>query len=271
MADLAGLAGMTSGASGANGQEWSIHEVVRVTGTTSRTLRHYDRLGLLTPSRTGPGGVRFYDEDGLLRLQRILLLRGLGLSLPLIADALASEPDLARALRTHLVQLERERDRVERQIRSVRRTIEAREGGEQLMADDMFDGFDHTRYQEEVEQRWGRQAYADSDRWWRTLSADDRRAWKDRVARLGADWNEAARRGVAPDSDEAQSLARRHAEWLGGIPGTPGSETGRPTKEYVLGLGEMYVADPGFSANYGGAEGATFVRDALTVYAERHL
>jgi hypothetical protein len=33
----------------------------------------------------------------------------------------------------------------------------------------------------------------------------------------------------------------------------------------------MYVADPRFAANYGGVEGATFVRDALAVYAERHL
>jgi DNA-binding transcriptional MerR regulator len=252
-------------------QEWSIHEVVRATGTTSRTLRHYDRVGLLSPSRIGSGGVRFYDEDGLLRLQRILLLRGLGLSLPLIANALAGEPDLTRALRLHLRQLEQERDRVERQIRSVRRTIEKRNGGEPLMAEDMFDGFDHTQYRDEVEQRWGERAYADSDRWWRGLSDSDRRAWGDRAARLGADWTDAAARGIAPDSDEAQSLARRHVEWLGGIPGTPGSEAGRPTKEYLLGLGEMYVADDRFAANYGGADGATFVRDALTVYVERHL
>jgi MerR family transcriptional regulator, thiopeptide resistance regulator len=30
--------------------------------------------------------------------------------------------------------------------------------------------------------------------------------------------------------------------------------------------GEMYVADPRFAANYGGAEGAAFVRDALLAY-----
>jgi DNA-binding transcriptional MerR regulator len=252
-------------------REWSIHDVVRLTGTTSRTLRHYDQVGLLAPSRTGAGGVRFYDEDGLLRLQQILLLRGLGLSLSLIADALAGEPDLTRALRSHLRQLEGERDRVERQIRSVRRTIETREGGEQLMADEMFDGFDHTQYRDEVEERWGAQAYAEGDRWWRGLSAGDRRAWKDSAAQLGADWVDAAARGIAPDGDEAQALARRHVEWLGGIPGTPGSEVGRPVKEYVLGLGEMYVADPRFAANYGGLDGATFVRDALVAYAERHL
>jgi hypothetical protein len=39
----------------------------------------------------------------------------------------------------------------------------------------------------------------------------------------------------------------------------------------VLGLAEMYVADPRFAQNYGGPEGAAFVRDALRAYAERML
>lgn len=37
-------------------EEWSTQEVVKATGITSRTLRHYDRIGLLPPSRTGYGG-----------------------------------------------------------------------------------------------------------------------------------------------------------------------------------------------------------------------
>ena len=233
-----------------------MHEVTKVTGTTSRTLRHYGQVGLLQPSRTGAGGVRFYGEDALVRLQRILLLRELGLSLPVIAQVLAGGQGLGDALQTHLLLLEQERDRVERQIASVRRTIEKKGRGEPLMAEDMFDGFDHTQYQDEVERRWGQQAYADSDRWRRGLSAHERRAWQDRVAQLGADWQEAAGRGIAPDSDEAQALAGRHVEWLGNIPGTPGSGTGRPSKEYVVGLGQMYVDDERFAANYGGAQGA---------------
>jgi hypothetical protein len=33
----------------------------------------------------------------------------------------------------------------------------------------------------------------------------------------------------------------------------------------------MYVDDERFAANYGGAEGARFVRDAMRVYAEANL
>jgi len=53
--------------------EWSIQDVARSAGTTSRTLRHYDDIGLLPPSRVGGNGYRYYDEDALVRLQRILL------------------------------------------------------------------------------------------------------------------------------------------------------------------------------------------------------
>ena len=48
-----------------NGEEyrvdWSIQEVARMAGTTSRTLRHYDSIGLLPPSRVGSNGYRRYD------------------------------------------------------------------------------------------------------------------------------------------------------------------------------------------------------------------
>lgn len=139
------------------------------------------------------------------------------------------------------------------------------------MAEEMFDGFDHTRYQAEVEERWGADSYAAGDKWWRGMSDADRTAWLGRAKTLGADWLAAAESGVAPDSAEAQDLARRHAEWLVGIPGTPGHGSAGPDKGYLLGLADMYVADERFAANYGGHDGAVFVRDALRVYAEREL
>ena len=135
--------------------EWSIQEIARLVGTTSRTLRHYDAIGLLAPSRIGSNGYRWYDGPALVRLQRILVLRELGLPLPAIQRALRDEQDAAAALREHLTLLRREQRRLERQAASVERTIAALDSGGRLMAENMFDGFDHTQYKEEVEQRWG--------------------------------------------------------------------------------------------------------------------
>lgn len=246
---------------------WSIQEIARLAGTTSRTLRHYDDVGLVPPSRIGANGYRYYDEAALVRLQRVLLLRELGLGIPAIADVIEGQRDDREALRVQLALLRQEQERVARQIASVESTIERLEGGEQLMAEDMFDGFDHTQYKEEVEERWGAGAYAKGDAWWRGLSEAEKAGFQKVVSDLGRDWSEAAARGVEPESGEAQALAHRHFEWLRGIPGTPGGGAAGPTREYFVGLAEMYVADPRFAANYGGEQGAGLVRDAMLVYA----
>lgn len=249
--------------------ERSIQQVAKLAGTTSRTLRHYDDIGLLPPSRIGHNGYRYYDEATLIRLQRVLLLRELGLGLPQIAEVIAAEADEAAALTTHLSLLRQEQDRLARQITAVQHTINSIQGSENLMAKNMFDGFDHTVHQEEVEQHWGKDSYARSDSWWRSLGTDGQESWKLRVNELNHDWIGAATDpGIAPDSPQAQELARRHVQWLTSVPGTPAADHEADTKAYVIGLAEMYVADERFAANYGGLEGARFVRAALKTYVD---
>ena len=167
--------------------------------------------------------------------------------------------------------LREEQQRLARQIGAVETTINKLNAKVQLMAEEAFDGFDHTEYKDEVEQRWGTQAYAVSDTWWRGKSAQEKSEWQAHQKQLAADWENASTRGVDPASAEAQALAVRHFDWLGSIPGTPGSEAGGPTKDYFTGLGDTYVADSRFAKNYGGLAGAEFVRDAMRAYAELNL
>jgi DNA-binding transcriptional MerR regulator len=251
--------------------DWSIQQIARLAGTTSRTLRHYGDLGVLPASRIGSNGYRYYDQQALVRLQRILLLRDLGLGLPAIGEVLARESAAAPALRGHLAWLQQEQKRLAEQIRSVEVTLDDLEGGKQLMAENMFNGFDHTNYKEEVEQRWGADAYRSSNDWWSSMTDAEKSVWQQRQKQLARDWQTAAESGFAADSAEAQALAQRQVDWLGSIPGTPRGASGGPSREYVVGLGEMYVADERFAANYGGVVGAEFVRDSLLAYAERNL
>ncbi|AXI72917.1 MerR family transcriptional regulator [Streptomyces cavourensis] len=249
--------------------EWSIQEVARKAGTTSRTLRHYGDLGLLVPSRVGSNGYRYYDQDALVRLQRILLLRELGLSLPAIKDVLEGQRDTGAALRAHLRLLELEQARIGRQIASVRTTLHRTEEGRELMAEEVFDGFDHTAHEREVTERWGRAAYEEGDRWWRSLGEEGRRAFLDEHEAIARDWGRVREAGAGPGSEQAQELARRHCVWLASSGGTGP----RITRSYVIGLGELYVADPRFGKNYDryGDGTAAFVRDALTIHAEHRL
>ncbi len=259
-------------------RDYSIQQVAQLAGTTSRTLRYYDDIGLLTPSRIASNGYRHYDQACLVRLQQILLLRELGLSLAQITEILdRRERDLASeitALQSHLGLLHDEQHRLARKIAAVESTINALNGEEKVMAENMFDGFDHTQYREDVEERWGAKAYADADKWWRGMSDDERARWQSRFTDLTNDWIAAARADISPSSEEGQALARRHVDWLG-RQGGAGSAGGSDIKAYVSGLADMYVTDPRFSAVYaisdGDTVGAEFVRDALRAFADAEL
>jgi DNA-binding transcriptional MerR regulator len=244
--------------------DWSIQDIARLAGTTSRTLRHYGEIGLLEPTRVGANGYRYYDESALARLQRILLLRELGLGLPAIAGVLDGQRDNADALVAHLHWLEREKERLDRQIAAVSTTIRKLEGGEQLMAEEMFDGFDHTQYKEEVEERWGKDAYAAGDRWWKRLTDADKADFMRQQKQIQDDYAAAHAAGEPVDGEVVQEITRRHHDWIQA--GWQGREV---TAEAMRGLGQLYLDDPRFGANYGGPDGATFVRDAMAVYADR--
>lgn len=73
---------------------FKIGEFSRLSRVSVRMLRHYDQLGLLTPSQTDPfTGYRYYSAEQLPRLNRILTLRELGFSLEQISGML--EEDLS--------------------------------------------------------------------------------------------------------------------------------------------------------------------------------
>ena len=101
--------------------EYSIQALSRLSGVTTRTLRWYDEIGLLKPSRVAESGYRYYGPAEVDRLQDILYYRALGVELARIKRCL-DDPSFDRlaALRSHLTALEAERARLEGLIRSVR-------------------------------------------------------------------------------------------------------------------------------------------------------
>lgn len=194
--------------------ERSTNEVVRATGITSRTLRHYDHIRLLPPTSLGPGGLRYYDQRALVRLQRILLLRSLGMPLTDIERILDGDSDDLDALHEHRDRLLRERERIDTQMRSVTATIRALSEGESIMPQTMFDGFDHTQYDDEVHERWGAEAAARSNDWWSGLGAEGRQQFQQKLEDLNNAWDQVIASGVDPTSEPAQDVAGRHVDWL---------------------------------------------------------
>lgn len=245
--------------------DWSIQEVARMSGITSRTLRHYGDTGLLPPSRTGTNGQRHYDREALIRLQRILLLRESGLGLKAIGEVLEQQIDTEVALRQHLEWLRRERTRLGEQIRTLEATLGSLNGKQDIMPTEMFRGFDHTAYRDEVIERWGDDAWDSGNSWWSTLTDNEKQAFQSEQVLIAADFGAAWLSGLSPESAEVQAITQRQFAWL--------SHTGRPDREHFIGLGQMYVDDPRFTANCDrhGPGTSVFIRDAMLVFAEREL
>ncbi len=65
-------------------KRYRIGEIAKLSGLTLRTIRYYGELGLLPDVRSG-GGQRYYTDQDLVYLKRIMELKGLGFSLEEIA------------------------------------------------------------------------------------------------------------------------------------------------------------------------------------------
>jgi DNA-binding transcriptional MerR regulator len=87
---------------------------------TVRTLRHYDQLGLVTPTARTTSGHRQYSERDIRRLYRVLVLRRLGLGLRAIAEWLETDTEagLLALMRQHLDSIEDQIGRYE-QLRNL--------------------------------------------------------------------------------------------------------------------------------------------------------
>ena len=250
--------------------EIAIGDVARLSGVTARTLRHYEAIGLLLPSSVADTGYRYYGDPELLRLQRILVLKALGLGLAEIAALLDEQRDELEALREHHGRLLAEQARLGRMATTVERTIRelSQHGRNRPMTierpENLFEGFDPSRYEAEARERWPEEA-ASSERFTATLSpADVERMQRETTAQIVrmAELREA---GVPVDAPPVQEeIDALHASI---------SRMWTPNAEAFAALGRMYVDDDRCRATYDRvAPGvAEYFRDAMAVYAGERL
>ena len=88
-----------------------------------RTLRYYDKVGLLSPSQHSESGYRLYTNQDLLRLQNILALKFLGFALEEIKILLQTGPKkLEEILSQQKAMMEEKRDQLETIIQAIEET-----------------------------------------------------------------------------------------------------------------------------------------------------
>ena len=244
----------------------TVGEVARLAGVTVRAgLHHCDEIGLLKPSGRSESGYRLYSYDDLLRLQEIVGWQQLGFSLKDV-QALLDRPgyDRGAALRRQRALAEEQRDRFTAMLGALDEALAANLEGRLLKEDTMFEGFDTSAYADEAERRWGDTTqYQESQR---RVSGYGAEEWK-QVAAEARDIEDAFAAcladGCAPTNARAVAVAERHRQHIS-------RWFYECTPEIHRGLGEMYVADERFRANWDKrCEGlAEYVRSVLVAKSE---
>ncbi|MGY1633393.1 MerR family transcriptional regulator [Geodermatophilus sp. SYSU D01186] len=226
----------------------NVGEVAALAGVTVRTLHHYDRIGLLSPSGRTSAGYRRYSPADLDRLHRVLVYRELGFPLEEVATLLDDpSADPAEHLRRQHRLL---RDRLERtraMVAAVEKEMEARAMGISLTPEERFEVFgehDPAQYEAEAEERWGdTAAWAESQRRTRGYAKEDWLRVKGEMADIGDRWVAVLRSGAAPDSEQAMDVAEDDRQHIS-------RNFYECSPEMHAALGRMYVEDPRFTATY---------------------
>jgi DNA-binding transcriptional MerR regulator len=251
--------------------DYTVSELAKMAGISTRTLRYYDERGLLPTRRNSSNGYRVYDQADVDRLQQILFYRELGVGLDGIARIL-SAPDFKplAALEGHLAALKARREQLDTLIRNVEDSIRTMKGEIIMSDDEKFEGFkqkliddNEQRYGKEIRAKYGDTTIDRSNASLKGMSKE-RYAESERLTQGLNDALKAAYQQGDPAGELAQKACGLHRQWLilwwdGSVP---------YSKETHLALGQMYTQDPRFTAYYDEiAPGlAVFLHDALQVY-----
>lgn len=250
--------------------EYTISQLAKLANVSARTLRYYDEINLLKPTRINSSGYRIYGLKEVDRLQQILFYRELDVELVTITSIMNNPKfDKTEALVSHLNQLEQKKSRLEKLIETVEKTI-AYERGEIHMSDEQkFEAFkdkliqeNEDKYGEEIREKYGKKTVKNSNTKFKNMSQEQ----YEEMVNLGEEILELLPKAMEtgnPGSPLAQELASKHKQWLN-------FTWPSYSKEAHSDLGEMYVADERFKAYYDKVKvGATeFLRDAINIFTK---
>ncbi|GEK89743.1 DNA-binding transcriptional regulator, MerR family [Alkalibacterium putridalgicola] len=250
---------------------YTVKELGDLTGLSSRTLRYYDSINLLSPAELSESGYRLYDKRSVDRLQQILFYRERGLPLKEIKRILDDPSfDEIKALQKHRRQLIEEQKKLSQLISTLEKTLIEKKGTITMSDKEKFEGFkkvmvdENSRiYGEEVEAAYGSEKLNKANKQILKMSEKDFDKWKILEKYIISTLKNLLERDVISD-EEKSTLGGMHREWLSFTWDTYSTAMHE-------GLVEMYLADDRFKAYYDDRAGngaAEVLVNAVKVYTK---
>jgi DNA-binding transcriptional MerR regulator len=250
--------------------EYTVNKLAIMSGISTRTLRYYDQIGLLSPGRVASNGYRIYGPAQVDLLQQILFFRELGFELDTI-KRIVGAPDFdcdGRSMPS--CGSPEARERSGRSLQTLK--DDPYQKGETVMSDEeKFKGFkqklideNERNYGAEVREKYGEAAADAANAKLKGMTKEQ----YDAMEKLSEEVNETLRAAFAegdPAGELAQKACDLHRQWL-----CLHWPEGMYSKQAHLNMAEMYCADERFKAYYDAiTPGCTeFLRDALAIYCK---
>ncbi|WP_342558723.1 MerR family transcriptional regulator [Metasolibacillus sp. FSL K6-0083] len=246
-----------------------INKLAKMSGVSTRTLRYYDEIGLLSPAMKNEAGYRIYSQKEIDLLQQILFYRALDMKLEQIKDIVhAPNFNVMNALESHRQHLLEKNAMIEQLLQTVDHTIQALQEGKMMSNEEKFKGFkekllqeNEEKYGKEIRERYGNETIEASNKKWLNMTEQQFEEMGQLEQSLFERLQEAMTEGN-PASQLGNEVAELHKRWLM-------FSWKDYSKEAHAGLAAMYVADERFTAYYDErvAVGASqFLHDCIVAY-----
>jgi DNA-binding transcriptional MerR regulator len=214
---------------------FKIGDLARRTGVSIRTLHHYDKIRLLSPAHRSQSGHRLYGRREVLRLQQIILLKQIGLSLDEVRKMLNQpEGNVRRVIENHVARLKEQiavQQYLCRRLEAIAARPESVSVQEIIKSIEVMTMFEKYYTKEQLETLKKRAEELGEDKI-RAAEAE----WPKLIAEVRAE----LQRGTDPKDPRVQALAKRWNELiLGFTGGDPG---------ITQSLKNFYRGEPQFAA-----------------------
>lgn len=250
--------------------EYSVKELTKLSGISGRTLRYYDKIGLLRPRKLSDAGYRIYSDQEIDRLQQILLYKRMGLKLEEIKSILTrNDFDLTTALEQHRKHLLIQQAELKLVIETVEKTLEGMKGKRKMGNNEKFKGLreqqvreNEVKYGKEIRAKYGEETIDASNKKYLNLSETEVAEMQE-IEQLLLEKLTESLNHLTIDGPLGAEIFALHKKWLQFSWPKYESETHK-------GLGLMYTGDSRFTAYYDqkvGNGGAARLNEIIQFYA----
>jgi DNA-binding transcriptional MerR regulator len=200
-----------------------------------RTLRYYDKEGLLSPSQYTEAGYRLYTDEDLLILQQILALKFLGFSLEEIRAFLRARPQhLSKVLAQQKAMMREKRAQIDTIIRTIEETEKVLRAGQdswnsiidviqamkmeqdkewvkKYFTDEQIQAMEALRQQSYSEEAKRKMAQ------WGEWTEEDQKRVDEQYAFVASELKRLVAEGADPGSPDAQAVAKLYNQLISGF------------------------------------------------------